>query len=203
MADITGEGNDSMKIKITVKDIEKFATLKLNIKPRVEGAEYIVDLVDASNKVLRSIPHLGAGEHTINYVQAGDMRMRITEDLNANGKWDSGNLVERRQSERSEFYKNEQDEELFTTKTGWEFEFNLDMNKLFAPVTMRELIERLDKREMARLKKLEEERLKDARNGRNNHNHNHGNTSGGNSMRGFGGGMGGGLGNLGSAGGVF
>ena len=131
------------------------------------------------------------------------MRMRITEDLNANGKWDSGNLVERRQSERSEFYKNEQDEELFTTKTGWEFEFNLDMNKLFAPVTMRELIERLDKREMARLKKLEEERLKDARNGRNNHNHNHGNTSGGNSMRGFGGGMGGGLGNLGSAGGVF
>ena len=203
VADITGEGNDSMKIKITVKDIEKFATLKLNIKPRVEGAEYIVDLVDASNKVLRSIPHLGAGEHTINYVQAGDMRMRITEDLNANGKWDSGNLVERRQSERSEFYKNEQDEELFTTKTGWEFEFNLDMNKLFAPVTMRELIERLDKREMARLKKLEEERLKDARNGRNNHNHNHGNTSGGNSMRGFGGGMGGGLGNLGSAGGMF
>lgn len=201
LADITGEGNDSMKIKIKVKDIEKFATLKLSIKPRVEGAEYIVELIDANNKVLHNVPHLGAGDHTINYVPAGDMRMRITEDLNANGKWDGGNLVERRQSERSEFYKNERDEELFTTKTGWEFEFDLDMAKIFVPVTMRELIERLDKREMVRLKKLEEERIKNAHSGKDNHNH--GASSGGNSMRGMGGGFGGGLGNLGSAGGVF
>lgn len=198
LADITGEGNDSMKVNIQVLDIEKFATLKVQIRPRVAQAEYIVQLVDGSNKVLREIAHLGEGLHTINYVPAGDMRMRIIEDLNGNGKWDGGNLVERRQSERAEFYKNEREEEQFTTKVGWEFEFDINMAELFAPVTMQQLIERLDKREMARLKKLEEERIKNAHSGRNNHNHNHG----GNSMGGFGG-MGGGLGNLGSSGGMF
>ena len=197
LADITGEGNDSMKINIEVLDIEKFATIKVRVRPRVAGTECILQLLDGSNKVVREILHLGEGQHTINYVPAGDMRMRIIEDLNGNGKWDSGNLVERRQSERAEFYKNDKEEELFTTKTGWEFEFDLDMAKMFAPVTMQELIQRLDKREMIRVQKLEEERIKNAHSGRNKHNHDHG---GGFGSMGGGGGfgsMGGALGGLG------
>ena len=198
LADITGEGNDSMKINIQVLDIEKYATLKVQVRPRVAEAEYILQLLDGSNKVLREIAHLKQGDYTINYVPAGDMRMRVVEDLNGNGKWDGGNLVERRQSERAEFYKNENEEELFTTKTGWEFEFDLDMAKMFAPVTMQELIQRLDKREMIRLEKLEEERIKNAHSGRNKHNHDHGGGSmGGGSMGGGFGSMGGALGGLG------
>lgn len=198
LADITGEGNDSMKINIQVLDIEKYATLKVQVRPRVAEAEYILQLLDGSNKVLREIAHLKQGNYTINYVPAGDMRMRVVEDLNGNGKWDGGNLVERRQSERAEFYKNENEEELFTTKTGWEFEFDLDMAKMFAPVTMQELIQRLDKREMIRLEKLEEERVKNAHSGRNKHNHDHGGGSmGGGSMGGGFGSMGGALGGLG------
>ena len=197
LADITGEGNDSMKINIEVLDIEKFATIKVRVRSRVAGTECILQLLDGSNKVVREILHLGEGQHTINFVPAGDMRMRIIEDLNGNGKWDSGNLVERRQSERAEFYKNDKEEELFTTKTGWEFEFDLDMAKMFAPVTMQELIQRLDKREMIRVQKLEEERIKNAHSGRNKHNHDHG---GGFGSMGGGGGfgsMGGALGGLG------
>ncbi|MBO7330258.1 MAG: hypothetical protein J6U52_00500, partial [Alistipes sp.] len=90
------------------------------------------------------------------------------------------------------FYKNESEEELFTTKTGWEFEFTLDMNRLFAPITMEQLIERLDKREVQRLIKLEEEREKArALGNQNQHNHNH--NSMGNGMLG---GMGSGMGNM-------
>ena len=101
-------------------------------------------------------------------------------------------MVERRQSERAEFYKNSDEEELFTTKTGWEFEFSLDMNQLFAPITMEQLIERLDKRELQRLIKLEEERKKarEAAGGNNGHNHSHGSSG----MGGLGGSMGGMLG---------
>lgn len=109
-------------------------------------------------------------------------------------------MVERRQSERAEFYKNDQEEELFTTKTGWEFEFTLDMNKLFAPISMEQLIERLDKREMQRLIKAEEERKKALIEKANEHNHNH-NSSGG--MGSMGGMLGGAGGMLRGAGGLF
>ena len=86
------------------------------------------------------------------------------------GEWDGGNLVERRQSERAEFYKNDEQEELFTTKTGWEFDLTLDMNRIFAPVTMDELVRRLDQREQTRLRKEAERRAKEGKrdNGQNN-----------------------------------
>ncbi len=197
LADITGEGNDSITLNLTVADIEKFATLKLKVIPRTPGAVYVIQLLDSSNKLLQELRDIGEGEHTINYVPAGEVRIRIIEDMNGNGKWDSGNMVERRQSERAEFYKNEKEEELFTTKTGWEFEFTFDMNKIFAPVTMQELIERLDKREMVRLMQ-EEERRRKAAASKSNDSHDHNNNSG------FGmgslGGMMGGMGGSGSGG---
>ena len=183
LADITGEGNDSITLNLTVSDIAKFATLRLNIIPRTEGAEYIVQLLNASNQVQREFAHLDGGEHTINYVPTGEMRIRVVEDLNGNGRWDSGNLVERRQSERAEFYKNEQQEELFTMKAGWEFEFALDMTSLFAPVTMEQLIERLDRREQVRLHQLEEKRRKES-GAESGHNHNQ-STTGSNSLSGM------------------
>lgn len=189
MFDVAGEGNDSLNSEITVADIDKFAKLNLTIKPRIEGGKYVVQFVDGQNNksIIREIRHLGEGTHTINYIPAGELRMRIIEDINDNGEWDGGNMVERRQSERAEFYKNERDEEIFTTKTGWEFDITLDMSRIFAPVTMEQLIEILDKREAIRIVKAEEKRREEARKKQGQgHNHDHG---GG--MGGFGGMMGG------------
>ena len=187
LADITGEGNDSLRLNFKVADIAKFATLQLEVKPRTEGAKYIIQLLDERNSVQREFPNIGAGVQTINYVPTGDMRIRIIEDLNGNGRWDSGNLVERRQSERAELYRNEQQEELFTMKAGWEFEFSLDMATLFAPVTMEQLIEQLDRREQVRLQKEAEKRRQEAASG-DGHNHN---STGRSTSTGMGGSMGG------------
>lgn len=170
LADITGEGNDSITASLTVSKVEDYATLRLKVTPRHEGDLYILQLVDVNGTLLREERGVGAGEHTMLYVPAGDMRLRIIEDVNGNGEWDGGNLVERRQSERAEFYKNDEQDELFTTKTGWEFDLTLDMNRIFAPVTMDELVRRLDQREQTRLRKEAERRAKEGKrdNGQNN-----------------------------------
>ena len=196
LEDITGEGNDSITMNLTVSDQEKYATLNLNVQPRQADYRYIVQITDASsNRVIREIRDLGAGNHKVNYIPAGDIRFRIIEDMNGNGKWDSGNLVEHRQSERAEFYKNEQEEEVMTTKTGWEFDIQFDMARLFEPVTMEQLIERLDKRELERLEKLEEERRKNRNQGQNKNSGMNGGMMGG--MGGMMGGMGGMMGGMG------
>lgn len=200
LADISGEGNDSLKMTLTVADKEKFAVVNLKVIPRKESYRYVVQFVDAkSNKSVQTIKDLRSGTYTVNYIEPTDLKIRIIEDMNGNGKWDAGNMVEHRQSERSEFYKDENGEETFTAKTGWEFDITLDMTTIFAPITMQDLIERLDKREMERLE--EEEKKRQEQGNQNKGSHNHNNQSGG--MFGGGGGMfgGGGGGMFGGGGG--
>ena len=172
--------------------------MMLNVVPRIESARYIVQILNENGGTVRELRNLGAGTHKVEYIPAGEMRMRIIEDLNANGQWDAGNMVERRQGERSEMYKNEKEEEIFTTKTGGEFDITLDMNRMFAPVTMEQLIERLNKREQARLIKAEEERReREAKEKKENSGHSHGGGMMGGGMMGGAGGLGGMMGGAG------
>jgi uncharacterized protein YciU (UPF0263 family) len=124
--------------------------------------------------------------------------LRVVEDMNANGKWDTGDMVLMRQPERTEIYKNEEGVETITTKENWEFDIDVDMDKLFAPVTMETVIKMLNDREDERLKKVAEEMEKKRREEANKQNQNSGNTGFG----GFGGmgGMGGSTGSRNSGG---
>lgn len=196
LADITGEGNDSLKMSLTVADKEKFAVVNLTVQPRKEEYRYVVQFVDSkSNKVVRTVKDLSSGTHTVNYVEPTDLKIRIIEDMNHNGRWDGGNMVEHRQSERSEFYKDANGEETFTAKTGWEFDITLDMATIFAPITMQDLIERLDKREMERLAEEEKKRQEQGNQNRGNNQSQSGGMLGGGGMFG-GGGMGGMMGGM-------
>ena len=93
--------------------------------------------------------------------ETGEIKFRVIEDRNGNGKWDSGNVVERLQPERAEIYANDQGEDTFATKTNWEIEFSMDMNRIFAPVTMQSLSRLLDEREAQRQRREAEKRAKE------------------------------------------
>lgn len=108
-----------------------------------------------------------AGTYTFNYVPAGEIRFRVIEDRNANGKWDTGNLVERRQPERAEMYVDENGNDTFVAKVNWDIEMPMDMDALFAPVTMQSLIELLDQREQQRLRREAEKQAKERKPGAN------------------------------------
>jgi hypothetical protein len=118
--------------------------------------------------------------------------------MNGNGKWDTGDMVAMRQPERTEIYKNEEGVKLITTKANWEFDIDVDMDKLFAPVTMQSIIKMLDDREDERLKKLAEERAKKQKQANKNNSNGMGGFGGfgglGGMMGGSGSGMGGGTG---------
>jgi hypothetical protein len=193
---VAREQNDTIKCSYTGSDPEKFAIVKLNVSSSHPKAKYILQLTNAQGKTQKELFNVTPGSYTFEYVSPGDVMIRVVEDMNANGKWDTGDMVLMRQPERTEIFKNEEGLETFTTKENWEFEFDIDMDKLFAPITMESVIKMLDDREDERLKKLaEEERKKRAENANKNNNQN--------SNMGFGGmgGMGG-LGGLGSGGGV-
>ena len=193
VTDVAAQQNDTIKGSYTVIDHEKYATVIVNVTGKNDGAKYILQLTNASGAIQQEKRGIDGGQVRFNYVPAGDIKLRIVEDANANGKWDSGNVVERRQPERTELYVNDKGEETFSTKANWEMELDVDMNRIFAPVTMESLIKMLDEREEQRIKKWLEEREKNRANEQNKNGHNH--NSGRSGSSGFGGmgGMGGGM----------
>lgn len=194
---VAAEQNDSIGGSFTTYDPEKFATLKINLKAKGDGANYVVQLLNASGSILQEKSTMG-GALQFNYVPAGEVKLRVVEDMNRNGKWDSGNVVEGRQPERTEIYSDAEGVDTFATKVNWEIEMEMDMGELFAPVTMESLIKLLDEREYQRLKRLAEEQAKQR--GQGGDSHNHGNSSGGFGMGGAFGGMGSGMGGFGGSG---
>ena len=187
VTDVMGYQNDSTVVEFTTFDPEKFATVSLNVKGG--KSRYIILLTDSSGKTLQELKGVKSGKYRFNYVAPGDIRLRVIEDANGNGVWDAGDVVKGLQPERAEAYFNDRGEDLFTTKMNWDFEVSLDMEKIFIPMTMENLVKMLDDKESSRLQKLYEEWLKKRSEGKD-HDHSNNQSSGGG--MGFGG-MAGGL----------
>lgn len=189
---VAGEKNDTIKGTYTGLDHEKFATVIVDVKGKSDNTNYIVQLTNAQGSMQQEKRNITGGKVQFNYVTPGEIKIRIIEDNNGNGKWDSGNVIERRQPERSELYANDKGEDTFVTKANWEMELAIDMNTLFAPVTMQSLVKMLDDREAQRIKKLEEERAKKQQSQKgHDHDHNSGSSGGGFGFGGMGSAMGG------------
>lgn len=177
VTDIAGFSNDSLVGGYTTFDPEKFATVKIDVKARDPQKRYIIQLLDGGS-LEQEKRDVTAGNVQFNYVPAGEIMFRIIEDSNGNGQWDTGNVVERRQPERAEFYLNDRGEDSFATKVNWEIEFTMDMDALFAPMNMETLQRRLDEQELQRLRREAEKAAKEGSKNRNDRDRN----TGGNSM---------------------
>ena len=188
ITDIMGYENDSISNAFATYDPEKFAKLIIKVSG-TNNKRYIIQQTDSSGKMQQEKLNCTDGTYQFNYVAPGEIRLRVIEDTNGNGQWDSGNVVERLQPERAEMYFNENNEDLFTTKANWDMEINMDMSQIFQPMTMQNLVKILDDKETSRLKKLyeeyEEKRLKEGQNTNQN------NSSGMGGMGGMMGGLGG------------
>ena len=161
ITDVAGQTNDSIIGRYTVLNPEKFATVLIHVKGRPDGTKYILQLLDANGGLKQEKRDVTTGDVRFNYVPAGEIRFRVIEDLNGNGRWDTGDLVARRQPERAEMFVSDQGEETFATKANWEVEFTMDMSRVFAPVTMKSLTRLLDERELQRVQREMEKRAKE------------------------------------------
>ena len=187
ITDVAGFSNDSIIGKYTVLDPEKFATVKIHVTGKDDSSKYILQLLDGNNALKQEKRDVTTGDWQFNFVPAGEIKFRVIEDKNGNGKWDTGNVVERRQPERAEIYANDEGEDTFATKANWEVEFSIDMNTLFAPVTMESLSRTLEEREAQRLRREAEKRAKEPKKKGHSHDNNQNNNRMNNSMNSTGG----------------
>ena len=157
---VAGQSNDTLRSDHTTLDPEKYGTVIVNVVGKTPEAKYVLYLNNESGKAIDFKEGVSTGKYTFNYVKPGKVRVSVLEDPNGNGRWDTGNLIERRQPERTEPYVDENGEEIMEVKANWEVEITADMNELFKPITFESINEQLRKTEAVRLKKILEDREK-------------------------------------------
>lgn len=159
---VAGESNDSLGANFKIAQRSKFATLVLNVRGKTPESKYILQVVSESGRPEKEQIDITTGEYTYYYLPEGNVRVRITEDGNGNGRWDTGNLVEHRQPERTEFYVNAGGDQFIPLKPGWDARIDVNMSEIFAPISIEKIRLDLQRAEDARVVKyLEEKALRD------------------------------------------
>lgn len=158
--DVAGQVNDTIRQEFTTLDPEKFGTLTVNIKGKSDTSHYVLQLLDSNNRLLEEKPFARTGTYYFRYVNPGDVKLRVVEDMNGNGKWDSGDLIYRVQPERVEMYYPESGNELITMKVNWDVEISVDMSDLFKPIDIMDIRRQIEKSEQLRYQRWLEEKAK-------------------------------------------
>ena len=130
-ADINGFTNDTLNHKVTLPDQGKAGRIGVTLQGG-QGS-YIVELLsDTRDNLVRRL-YMQTGEKTaFPYIKDGSYVIRITEDRNANGVWDTGNLKDKLQPERVRFFSFDDGKELIEIKEARELEQIIDLDKIFS-----------------------------------------------------------------------
>jgi uncharacterized protein (DUF2141 family) len=101
--DLYNTSNDTLKYAISSKPISDYGSLNMTLV-NAPQTPIIVQFVDEKYKVLQE-KHLTENEPVLfDYIVPGKYYVRIVYDDNENGKWDSGNFLERRAPEKILYY---------------------------------------------------------------------------------------------------
>ena len=101
--DINGFTNDSLLTKISLPTSDNASSITANITN--VKARYIVELInDTRSTVYRKYIINKDSELLFPYLDPGKYSIRITEDKNSNGIFDTGDLLSRKHSEKVRLY---------------------------------------------------------------------------------------------------
>ena len=126
--DIYGIANDSIVKPVETANPEKYGILKIEV--RNAEKQYIVQIIkDKKTVVEKIIPRNGT--YTFAYLEAGKYGVRVIEDDNANGRWDTGHYLSRKQPERVALMTFADGEDTIAMRASWEITQTMDIKNIF------------------------------------------------------------------------
>ena len=119
---ILGQFSDSLNYAVATKTVEDYGNIILNLTSDIESS-FIVELLDDKENLLRTKRISQPETVRFNYLNPGDFLIRVTIDENHNGKWDTGNFLEKRQPEKTIYF-----EEVITLRANWDLDQNFHVS---------------------------------------------------------------------------
>ena len=135
--DIYHTSNDSLILRFRSRAKVEYGNLKLLIQLTDSTSNYFLELFQ-KDKIIKkshlSFSSLGAeasaeealnsAELKIDYLHPGVYKIRVVQDSNKNGKWDTGDYLKHRQPESIFYYPEE-----INLRANWEMELDFDISK--------------------------------------------------------------------------
>ena len=81
---------DTLQGVISVKKSNYYGSFSLNLIPKNDSVNYILTLLDEKGKEIETKVVLGKKKVNFLKLQPGKYTVKAIEDLNSNGKWDTG-----------------------------------------------------------------------------------------------------------------
>ena len=117
--DMFEKTNDSINYRLSTRNVSEYGNLRMNLRG-VKSYPIIVDLTDKDGKILASSYVTEAKPIDFEQLQPALFTVRIIYDANKNGVWDTGNYLEKRQTEEVIYIKNPVD-----VRANWDVEENI------------------------------------------------------------------------------
>jgi len=114
--DIHNHKNDSILIKFNSKSPEDYGNLFINVELSIPGVNYVVQII-SGDKVIREAQLNKTERIPFTYLIPGKYTMKIIDDLNNNGKWDTGDYIYKVQPEAVRLFPKE-----ITIRANWDVE---------------------------------------------------------------------------------
>lgn len=110
------EFNEEFKAKFTLNETENYGDITLTFTGLNQEQNYIIELIDEEKEITYDNKKLPSN-HILSYKKypGGKYSLRVIEDFNKNGKWDSGDVYQLKQAERIWYL-----DRTFTIRANWE-----------------------------------------------------------------------------------
>lgn len=121
---IYGDKNKRLSKKFQINKTENYSTLTLKVTLPDTSKAYVVELLNEQKAVLQSNAITRSGPITYASYLTGKYLIRVVYDENRNGKWDSGNVHQKRQPENTWVSPN-----VISLRPNWEAEESITVPK--------------------------------------------------------------------------
>lgn len=124
LTDIYGDKNKKLLTKFQLDKADNYGLLTLKVTTPDSSKAYVVELLNDQKNLVRTDPITKTTTLTYKNYPVGKYRVRVIYDANKNGKWDSGNVKEKRQPEN--IWLNNKD---IILRSNWEAEEPINIPK--------------------------------------------------------------------------
>ncbi len=97
ITDIFGKTNDTLRTRFTTTTTENYGRLILNIDLPHHENQFILELLDRNENVLRSMVIREDGTYRFDYLDPATYSVRLIDDKDETGQWDTGHYLMREQ----------------------------------------------------------------------------------------------------------
>lgn len=124
LTDLYGLSSDTLLFKYEADLLKNYGNINFQLAGLSPDSAYVLELLDKTNRGIQVFAVQGQTDfkHTFKTMAAGDYRLRIVSDWNANGKWDTGNYDLKRQPEPLVVYP------LESLRANWDLDSKIYIN---------------------------------------------------------------------------